>query len=279
MENIRGAIKQLDQSSNIILSISTEQLGGAMEQATTVSEVSATFEQIAAMARQIQEQAHRVEGVSRNTLEACDRGTELLKSSVEGFERIFDQGQTVSTFMENLEVRFQEMFRIIELIEDISEQTEMLALNAALEAAGAGEAGRRFSVVAKATRRLANQVAGAASEIRNTIDTIQGATKQAAEAASQGQVTAQEEKKLIDDTASAIGKISELARDTSNAVKEITLSTKQQTSATEMMAGSMGEVTEISSSSAEGAKEIDKTVKKLTNLMDSLKNLVEGRKR
>ncbi len=275
IESIRDAIRQLDLTSKVMLSVSTEQSSGAIEQASSVKQVSATAEEIAATARQIEEQANRVEAVSKNSLGACEEGTERLSMAVQGFERILIHGQTVFSSMENLEARFQEMFRIIELIEDISEQTDLLALNAALEAAGAGEAGRRFSVVAKATRRLANQATGAAAEIRTLISTIQQATQQAYTASGKGQETVEEEKRLIDDTAAAIERISMLANDTSMAVREITLSTQQQTSGTEQMANTIAEIQEVSSQAAEGAKEIERTVKDLTRLMDSLRGLIE----
>jgi methyl-accepting chemotaxis protein len=271
----RDAIRQLDLTSNVMLSVSTEQSSGAIEQASALEQVSATAEEIAATAKQIEEQANQVDKVSKNTLGACEEGTERLSMAVQGFEKIFLHGQTVFSSMENLEARFQEMFRIIELIEDISEQTDLLALNAALEAAGAGEAGRRFSVVAQATRRLANQVAGAASEIRTLITTIQQATQQAATASEKGQKTVEEEKLLIDDTAAAIERISMLANNTSMAVKEITLSTQQQTSGTEQMANTISEIQQVSTQAAEGAKEIEKTVKDINKLMNFLRDMIE----
>jgi methyl-accepting chemotaxis protein len=278
MENIRDAIRQLELTSNVIVSVSTEQSAGATQQAAFVSQVSSTSEEIAAMAKQIEEQANRVESMSHKTLSACQEGSERLSISLQGFEKIFLQVQTISSTMQNLEARFQEMLRFIELIESISEQTDLLALNAALEAAGAGDAGRRFSVVAQATRRLANQVAEAASEIREVISAIQKATRDAATAAEHGQVTMHEEKRIIDDTTEAIHKISDHAQDTTSAVKEITISTKQQTSATGQMASSIGEVHQISHQTAEGAQEIDRAVKNLAKLTDSLRKMVENKK-
>jgi methyl-accepting chemotaxis protein len=273
-DNLHQAVRQLDSTSNVILSVSTEQSSGATEQASAVAEASAIAQEIVSTAKQIAERAGRVDEVSAGTLEACEGGKQQLKAAVAGFENIRDQMTSITTAMERLEDRFREMDKITAIIEDVAEQTELLALNAALEAAGAGEQGRRFGVVAQATRRLANRATEATLEIRELLGSLRDATLKALQMVERGQTTVETGRTLIDGVAQSIEQISAQAQDTSTAVREISLSTQQQTSASEQMAHAIGEVNEVAKQVAEGAKEIERTFGDLTKFTESLRRLI-----
>ncbi|OGP57889.1 MAG: hypothetical protein A2V67_13220 [Deltaproteobacteria bacterium RBG_13_61_14] len=273
-DNLHQAVRQLDSTSNVILSVSTEQSSGATEQASAVAEASAIAQEIVSTAKQIAERAGRVDEVSAGTLESCKGGKQQLQAAVAGFENIRDQMNSITAAMERLEDRFREMDKITAIIEDVAEQTELLALNAALEAAGAGEQGRRFGVVAQATRRLANRATEATVEIRELLGSLRDATLKALQMVERGQTTVETGRTLIDGVAQSIEQISAQAQDTSTAVREISLSTQQQTSASEQMAHAIGEVNEVAKQVAEGAKEIERTFGDLTKFTESLRRLI-----
>jgi methyl-accepting chemotaxis protein len=273
-DNLHQAVRQLDSTSNVILSVSTEQSSGATEQASAVAEASAIAQEIVSTAKQIAERAGRVDEVSAGTLEACKGGKQQLQAAVAGFENIREQMTSITTAMERLEDRFREMDKITAIIEDVAEQTELLALNAALEAAGAGEQGRRFGVVAQATRRLANRATEATVEIRELLGSLRDATLKALQMVERGQTTVETGRTLIDGVAQSIEQISAQAQDTSTAVREISISTQQQTSASEQMAHAIGEVNEVAKQVAEGAKEIERTFGDLTKFTESLRRLI-----
>jgi len=273
-DNIREAIRQLEVSANLIQSVSAEQSSGATEQATAVTEASSIAQEIVVTAKQIAERASQVDQVSAGTLQACEDGQQKLSTAVAGFENIRDQMTSITTAMERLEDRFQELGKITGMIEDVAEQTELLALNAALEAAGAGDQGRRFGVVAQATRRLATRASEATIEIRNLIGALRDATLQAIQMAERGHSTVESGRTLIDEVTKAIEQISAQASNTSLAVREITLSTQQQTSASEQMAHTIAEVNEVAKQVAEGAKEIERIFNDLSKFTQSLHGLV-----
>ncbi len=271
------AVEQLGQTANLILSVSAEQSSGSTEQASAMHQSSATSEEIVAVAKQIAERAGHMDEAAKATLGSCQSGQEKLSRAVDGYDNVRAQIVELSIFMQRLNDRYREMFGVVEMIEGVSEQIELLALNASLEAAGAGEAGQRFTVVALATRRLATQVAEAISDIRSLITDVEKGTGEATLMAGMGEAMVDEGRALIDEVAVALDDVADKASETSAEVSEINLSTKQQTTASEQMAQSIAEVTDVANRMLEGAEEIESTITQLTKLTDELRKMVDAR--
>lgn len=273
--NLRGGIEQVDEAVNTILSICSEQSTGATEQASAVQESSSIAEEIVATARQIAGRARAVDDVASSSLSACQDGESKLGEARSGFEAIADQVRSYQAAMKELEDRFLDTYKIVEWIEDVSEQTELLALNAALEAAGAGVEGKRFQVVAQANRRLALRSEEAAKEIRSLIETIQTATLESMRIAQGGGEKISSGSAAITAAVKALNHISGFARSTSTSVKEITMSTDQQSQASEQLASSIDEVRKVARKVEDGAHQIENAISELRDFADSLRQTVE----
>jgi hypothetical protein len=167
---------ELSTAAAELLAASHQQASGATEQASAVSQVSTTIEELGSTARQIALAAEQVAEAAQQTLENLSEGQDAVDNSIQAMERIRGRVQDVSTRVLSLGERSQQIGEIIDLINDLSDETHLLALNAAIEAAGAGEHGRRFAVVAAEVKSLANRALAAAKEVKGVIAEIQQAT-------------------------------------------------------------------------------------------------------
>jgi methyl-accepting chemotaxis protein len=273
VERLQAGIAHLDDTADTLMEVAAEQSSGATEQASAVAETSSIAEEIVATARQIAERAQAVLEVAGSTLAACDDGETKLLDAQANFLEIEEHVKGFARAMVELEGRFQEIYKFVEWMEDIADQTELLALNASLEAAGAGAEGLRFNVVAEATRRLAVRSAGAAKEIRGLVESVQQTTVASTRMAEAGKDKVDHGAQAIYATAQALRTISDFATSTSSSVREITLSTQQQTTASEQLAASVSEVSEVASRVEDGAKQIESAISQLRAFSDSLREI------
>jgi methyl-accepting chemotaxis protein len=275
VDSLRVGIRRMDETANTVLAISAEQSSGATEQASTVQETGSIAEEIVTTARQISERARLVDEVAEKTLTACQDGDQKLEEARAGFKGIEQQVEVIEESTRRIEDRFQEIYKIMGWMEDIAEQTELLALNAALEAAGAGEQGLRFSVVAVSLKKLAIRAAEAAKEIRALIENIQSATVESTRVAMGGREKVAAGGNAIMAVVESLKNISSFAGSTTSAVREISLSTNQQTNASEQLASSISEVQKVARQVEEGAKEIEASIAELRDFSEGLRTTVE----
>ncbi len=165
---------------------SQQQASGATEQASAVAEVTSTIEELGYTSRQIAQSAEQVSDAASATMENLSQGQGAVDESVAAMERIKSKVQDVATRILALGERSQQIGEIIDLIDDISDETHLLSLNAAIEAAGAGEYGRRFAVVAAEVKNLANRTIAAAKDVKSVVAEIQSATSAAVMATEEG---------------------------------------------------------------------------------------------
>ncbi|UCD84299.1 MAG: methyl-accepting chemotaxis protein [Deltaproteobacteria bacterium] len=275
LETLRYGIMGMDETVSTVLSVSAEQSRGAAKQASAVQETSSTVEEMTVIAREIMERAKTVDEVASKTLSACHDGQQRLDQVQKDFQGVTEQVDAIRDAMVMLEDRFRETYRIVELMEKVAEQTELLAMNATLEAAGAGEEGRRFSVVAMATRTLAVKAREATKEIRDLVEAIQEATTKSTRIAEGGREKVAVGGSAISGVIDALQTISSLADSTSSAVREITVSTGQQTSASEQLAAAISEVNEVAGRVENGAREIESAIGRLRDFAENLRATVE----
>ncbi len=275
VSTLREGIVQIDEVVATVSAISSEQAGEATEQAGAVRQSSAVAEEILAGSRQIAENSRSMEELAVFTLEACEVCETRLAETQGSFADITVQVEEIFGAMENLQDRFQKTYKIVEWIEDIANQIELLSLNASLEAAGAGEYGRRFEVVAQSTRRLAVRSAEAVGEIKELIESIQQETIESTAIARQGKEKVETGGEAMAMVNSALERISTYADSTSGTIKEIKSSTEQQTTATEQMAASMTQIQQASEQVEKGAGKIRDAVSGLRNFSQDLKETVE----
>ncbi|GAB4432727.1 MAG: methyl-accepting chemotaxis protein [Chloroflexi bacterium OHK40] len=253
---------------------SQQQASGAAEQASAVSQVSTTIEELGSTARQIAQSADHVAQAAQQTLENLSSGQDAVDESIQAMERIRGRVADVSARVLSLGERSQQIGEIIDLIDDISDETHLLALNAAIEAAGAGEHGRRFAVVAAEVKSLANRTLAAAREVKGVIAEIRQATTVAVLAAEEGSKEVERGVELAHRAGQVMDNIVMVAERTAQAAAEIGLATAQQQSASEQVVESMREIAEVARQTALGSRQMAESAATLTAIADRLHGIV-----
>ncbi len=272
---IKGAVFQLAGTSGKIKSIAVEQSVAATEQATAVQQLTTTAEEVAITARQIMENARFVEECADDASRTCLTGSKDVGAAIEGMAILQKQVQQIAESMLRLGEDSQRIGGIIEIIDAISDQTNLLALNAAIESAGAGEYGKRFSAVAKEVRRLAERTVDATQEIRVLIEEIRSATNLTIIVTEEGSKAVEKASGLVDNVDRSFAKLIKVVDSTTNAAREITLSTRQQTAACQQIAETMNEVRDVAHSAADRAQETERAITDITQLTEQLRHIVE----
>lgn len=273
--SVKEAIQQLSTSANELMAISTQQASGAAEQAAAVQQATTTSEEIAATAKQVSENAGRVEQLAGHADTASGAGQQAVAEAVDGMTRLKGQVVSIAEAMLQLGENSQKVGGIIDIIDEISDQTNLLSLNAAIEAAGAGEAGKRFSIVANEVRRLADRTAEATNQVKALIVQIQQATNSTIMLTEEGTKGVDAASALVANISQALGKINRAVAETTGAASEIKLMTQQQTTASEQMAETIAEVRDVATQVAVSSQETTQALGELIALAERLQDLVE----
>jgi methyl-accepting chemotaxis protein len=253
---------------------SQQQASGATEQASAVTQVSTTIEELGSTARQIAQSSDHVAQAAQQTLENLSDGQGAVDESIQAMERIRGRVADVSARVLSLGERSQQIGEIIDLIDDISDETHLLALNAAIEAAGAGEHGRRFAVVAAEVKSLANRTLAAAREVKGVIAEIRQATAASVLAAEEGSKEVERGVELAHRAGQTMDNIVMVAERTAQSAAEIGLATAQQQSASEQVVETMREIAEVARQTALGARQMAESAAMLTAIADRLHGIV-----
>lgn len=278
-QQVGAAVSRIQSSSAELQSAANQQATGAKEQATAMAEITTTINELLATARQIADSARRVSGIADDATQAADDGNELVARTHEAITAIQRQVEQIVSHMLELGRKSQQIGGILELINELSEQTNILAINATIEAAGAGESGRRFSVVGEEIRRLADRVGASTKEVRRLIDDIQTSVNKTVMATEGGNKAVEAGARQFSEVASSFGNIAQMVSTTTDAAREIELSTKQQSTAVEQVNVAVANVAQASKESETSSSQTLETASELVALSRELMLIVraEGR--
>jgi CHASE3 domain sensor protein len=268
------AVGYIQSSSAQLESAAAQQVSGGRDQASAMSEITTTISELLITSRQIAESAQRVSKVAEETAEAARTGDATIDQTRASIAAIRTQVDQIVQHMLALGEKSQQIGGVVDLVSELAEQTNILAINATIEASGAGEWGRRFAVVAEEIRKLADRTAGSAKEIRTLIEDVRGAVNTTVMATEIGAKAVDAGSRQFDDATNSFRRIAQLVATTSDATREIELSTKQQTTAVEqvnMAASDTGRVTRETEATAVQTKQ---TAAHLTKLSSNLLDLV-----
>ncbi|MFI8719164.1 methyl-accepting chemotaxis protein [Stenotrophomonas sp. NPDC077464] len=240
--------------------------------------------QITSASDRIGEIASSIEQVSRNSAESADvaqrsvviaaEGAGVVRETIQGMDQIRDQIQETSKRIKRLGESSQEIGSIVELINDISEQTNILALNAAVQAASAGEAGRGFAVVADEVQRLAERTSGATRRIENLVQAIQADTNEAVSSMEQTTAEVVSGARLAEDAGTALTEIERVSNALNNLIKNISIAAQQQSSAASDITRTMGVIRQITGQTSQGAGQTAESIGHLAQLAADLRRSV-----
>ncbi len=273
------------------ITAAVEQMGGATRDAEAVSkglldatqkqanEIQGAGEAVELMARSIKEvdlSAARSAEVARRTLMVTEQGAQAVRNTISGMDGIREQIQETSKRIKRLGESSQEIGEIVDLISDITEQTNVLALNAAIQAASAGDAGRGFSVVAEEVQRLAERSAEATKQIGALVKTIQGDTHDAVAAMEKSTLGVVEGAKLSDVAGQSLREIEQVSNELATLINSISVSTQVQTDMAGEVANVMQDILQITVQTTEGTRLTANSIAQLSGLAVDLKDSVAG---
>ncbi|WP_242341343.1 MULTISPECIES: methyl-accepting chemotaxis protein [Anaeromyxobacter] len=271
----REAAMQLSTSSAEVLAAATQNESSTSAQASAIHETTATMEELKGASHQIAENAQMVAAIAEQTLSGAKQGEGAIKAFMGSMEKVRHNAVEVDDAIAKLSKRVERIGTVVEVIDEIADRSDLLALNAALEGAKAGEAGRGFSIVAAEMRRLAENVLESTKEIKNLITEIREATHAAKEASDGNKREASEGEKLGGNAMASVSGILSGIQETSDAARVIHLATQQQRTATEQVVQSMSEIEEVTRQAQAGSKQATGAASELTKLAERLAELVK----
>ncbi len=275
VKEMSEAALRLSSSAHEVLAASTQHESASTEQAAAIHETTATMEELKHASAQIAENAGAVARVAEETLGAARSGKDAISEFVVAMQQIRSDGLAVVESIAKLSKRVERIGTVVDVIDEIADRSDLLALNAALEGSRAGEAGRGFSIVAAEMRRLAENVMDSTKEIKNLIAEIREATQAAATAADASRKATEEGERLGAVASGSVEGILSGVQETSDAARVINLATQQQRTATEQVVASMGEIEEVTRQTTQASKQATGASTELTGLASRLAELIK----
>ncbi len=271
---IDDAARQLTGATDEARDVASGLASSARTQSTRIKEAATAVQLMTRSITEVSETATRSADVAKHALDAAETGAQAVHASVANMDSIRAQIQETSKRIKRLGESSQEIGEIVDLISDITEQTNVLALNAAIQAAAAGDAGRGFTVVAEEVQRLAERSATATSQIAALVKTIQSDTQDATSAMEQSTQRVVEGTRLSDSAGSALIDIEHVSKDLAALVQSIFASTQTQTEIAQGVSGNMAGILDITEKTTTGAGSIANAMSRLTETAGHLKQSV-----
>ncbi len=268
-EQVSGAVTRTQAT--------TRDLAEASEhQAQEIAEASEAITGISEGMSKVSENASDSADVARNSVNIAHKGGETVRKTIQGMEAIREQIQETSKRIKRLGESSQEIGDIVSLITEISDQTNILALNAAIQASMAGEAGRGFAVVADEVQRLAERTGDATKQIEALVKTIQADTNEAISSMEQSTAHVVEGANLAEDAGSALEKIETVSTNLAQRILQISNATQKHARESVAITETMSGIEQISLKTSRKAAEASESIGELTDLVKALRRSVAG---
>ena len=273
---LRSAVGGIRTSATELQASATQVASSTSEQKAAISEATTTLKELAATSRQMSESAQRVTRIAEETNNAARTGDAIVskaQSTIDSIRRHVDQ---IVVHMLDLGKKSQQVGGVLELINELAEQTNILAINATIESAGAGEAGRRFAVVADEIRKLADRVGSSTKEIRVLIEEIRSASNTTVMATEDGSKAVDEGGRQFTEVTSAFRQISDRVQTTAEASREIELGSRQQVTAMDQVSGALQGILQAAVQAESSTRQTAETSGLLTSLSNDLLRVVQA---
>ncbi|MDA8364844.1 MAG: methyl-accepting chemotaxis protein [Gammaproteobacteria bacterium] len=273
---IKAAAQQVAVASERSRQTANELTQAATRQAAQIAE---TTERVKSMAKSMQEMslsAEKSAQVAQGSVNTAKRGAEAVQNTIHGMDEMREQIQETAKRIKRLGESSQQIGEIVELINDIAEQTNILSLNAAIQAAMAGEAGRGFAVVADEVQRLAERSGEATKQIADLVKTIQADTNEAVASMEQATKGVVEGTRLADAAGQALGEIESVSEQLSELIVGISRVAYQQSETATAVSQNMGQIQEATTLTSTGTRQTAESIGKLSDLARELQASVAG---
>jgi methyl-accepting chemotaxis protein len=272
---IQEATDNLSKANSNICAATAEQAATVSSQAASVAETSATVEEVRQTAKQSVERAQLVSKMASNTLKLAENGLDAAKRTEAGILSLKDQVRHIAETILNLSEQTLQIGQIIATVNDIADQSNLLALNAAMEAARAGEAGRGFAVVAGEVRNLAEQSRQATAQVSGILSEIQKAANTAVMVTEKGTKSAESGVELAQSTGDSIRVIREHTQQAVAAAEQIAATSRQQLAGMDQITRAMENISQGATQTQKGMHQVDQAAQTLNDLAKQLTNIVQ----
>ncbi len=281
IDELRSLVTTINETSEQVSSSAQETqttarhlADAAEQQARQISSATSAINQIVSSMDTVSKDSAESADVAERSVKIASHGAEVVRETISGMDSIRDQIQETSKRIKRLGESSQEIGSIVELINDIAEQTNILALNAAIQAASAGEAGRGFAVVADEVQRLAERSTSATKRIETLVQTIQSDTNEAVNSMEQTTAEVVAGARKAEDAGSALGDIERVSHDLSSLIQNISTAAREQSAAATDISHSMTAIQEITSQTSQGASQTADSIGTLAQLASDLRRSV-----
>ena len=276
VDSLQASIRRVNESavrvlqfSEMIASTSTQLSSSTSYQSEAASSMAAAVEEMTVSIEQVSDNAHQVQEVSQDSSARANEGSAVILQVTEDMRHIAEAVHASSVIMEELGQQSDQIYSIVQVIKDIADQTNLLALNAAIEAARAGEQGRGFAVVADEVRKLAERTTRSTEEIASMIEKIQGGTKQAIQSLEVGVERVNREVEMAQQAGESIQQIRSGTEQVGHAVSGISNAIREQSAASTEIAKQVEKVAQMS-------EEISAATVKSAETATEMKDLAQG---
>jgi methyl-accepting chemotaxis protein len=270
VSELLARLEQLSSASRGLTGASADQEHVISQQAAYAQQIAATFEELSRTAEQISSSTEVVESSARRTHEAVAEAMAVVAQVVAGINDIRMEAKGVADAIVGLNQDLQQVSKIAQVINQVAERSDLLALNAALEGTKAGEVGRGFSLVAAEMRKLAENVSASARDIARIVEKVQDSGNEAATKARVGMATSDRGVEVAEQASAVFQRIVELARGTSEAARQITIATRQQRQSSEQAVQGARNVADLVKQGVDATGRTTRIAQDLQNVADSL---------
>lgn len=274
IRTLKGNAEELASASTEIASSAEEMAAGAKSQTDQAAQVAAAVEEMTATIVQSARNSNQAKGLSENAASMAVEGQKLVGDTIDSLAMIADAATESGGVVNELAAASNRIGEIIGVIDDIADQTNLLALNAAIEAARAGEQGRGFAVVADEVRKLAERTGKATGEITGMIKGIQTDSSRAVTSMEGAGHLVEDGKGLADKAGNSLNEINSMSQKLMDMIVQIATATDEQSAAAEQIAKNMDQIRAVTRETATGASESAAAAEQLSRQAENIKHLV-----
>lgn len=251
------------------------QSSGASEQASSINQITASITEIEKSAMQTMTKAKDLGGVAEKTRQSGQLGLESIETSVLGMKSVRDRVQVIAQTILDLSRQTQQVGEITAVVNNLAQQSKMLALNASIEAAKAGDAGMGFAVVASEVKNLAEQSEQSTSQVQKILEDIRIATEKAVMVTEEGTKGVDNGLQMIERTGDIIRDLNDVIREATIASQQIEAAVRQESAGIEQITAGMNEINTVTSSFVESVGQTTEAMDNLANVTQRLKSSVD----
>nr|WP_276574192.1 methyl-accepting chemotaxis protein [Pseudomonas sputi] len=271
--HLQRSAKDLDSASGELNAIATLMAGGTNEQFNRTDQVATAMNEMSATAQEVARHAADAARAADDADQSAQQGEKVMQSTIHSITQMRGEIANTATVIRRLEADSGRIGKVLEVIRGIAEQTNLLALNAAIEAARAGEAGRGFAVVADEVRNLAQRTAESIIEINQIIHSVQTGAVDAAQAIDSGQTRSDESVEQVTQAGAMLERITHAVEAIRDMNRQIATAAEEQTSVAEDISRNLTEITSIASTNLDNVQRTESASQNLHGLSGQLNDV------